>query len=150
MATVEPDKILVVDDSPQISKALSDLLSTSGYLVRTAPSAERALQILESVTFDLIITDLKMTGMTGIDLARQVLQKTPDLPVVILTGFGDMDSVITALRLGVADYLKKPFSIETVTMEAKPGAPPLADSPLPAAEPSAPAGPLPTRWCGRA
>ncbi len=115
MATAEPDKILVVDDSPQISKALSDLLSTSGYLVRTAPSGERALQILESVTFDLIITDLKMTGMTGIELARQVLQKTPDLPVVILTGFGDMDSVITALRLGVADYLKKPFSIDEVT-----------------------------------
>ncbi len=115
MATAEPDKILVVDDSPQISKALNDLLSTSGYLVRTAPSAERALQILESATFDLIITDLKMTGMSGIDLARQVLQKTPDLPVVILTGFGDMDSVINALRLGVADYLKKPFSIDEVT-----------------------------------
>jgi DNA-binding response OmpR family regulator len=110
----EPNKILVVDDSPQISKALSDLLSASGYSVRTAPSAERALQILETATFDLIITDLKMTGMTGIDLAKQVLQKAPGLPVVILTGFGDMDSVINALRLGVADYLKKPFSIDEV------------------------------------
>jgi DNA-binding response OmpR family regulator len=114
MATEESNKILVVDDSPQISKALSDLLSASGYAVRTAPSAERALQILESATFDLIITDLKMTGMTGIDLAKQVLQKSPGLPVVILTGFGDMDSVINALRLGVADYLKKPFSIDEV------------------------------------
>jgi DNA-binding response OmpR family regulator len=114
MATEEPGKILVVDDSPQISKALNDLLSASGYVVRTAPSAERALQILESAAFDLIITDLKMTGMTGIDLARQVLQMTPGLPVVILTGFGDMDSVINALRLGVADYLKKPFSIDEV------------------------------------
>ena len=115
MASEEPNKILVVDDSPQISKALSDLLSASGYSVRTAPSAERALQILESATFDLIITDLKMTGMTGIELAKQVLQKTPGLPVVILTGFGDMDSVVNALRLGVADYLKKPFSIDEVT-----------------------------------
>ncbi len=115
MVTEEPNKILVVDDSPQISKALSDLLSASGYSVRTAPSAERALQILETATFDLIITDLKMTGMTGIDLAKQVLHKTPGLPVVILTGFGDMDSVINALRLGVADYLKKPFSIDEVT-----------------------------------
>src|SRR5512135_2318791 len=114
MATEEPDKILVVDDSPQISKALSDLLSASGYVVRTAPSGEGALQILESSTFDLIITDLKMTGMTGIDLAKQVLQKSPSLPVVILTGFGDMDSVINALRLGVADYLTKPFSIDEV------------------------------------
>jgi DNA-binding response OmpR family regulator len=115
MAMEESGKILVVDDSPQISKALNDLLSASGYSVRTAPSGERALQILESATFDLIITDLKMTGMTGIDLAREVLQKTPGLPVVILTGFGDMDSVINALRLGVADYLKKPFSFDEVT-----------------------------------
>lgn len=114
MATEEPNKILVVDDSPQISKALSDLLGASGYSVRAAPSGERALQILESATFDLIITDLKMTGMTGIDLAKKVQEKLPGLPVVILTGFGDMDSVISAMRLGVADYLKKPFSIDEV------------------------------------
>lgn len=110
----EPNRILVVDDSPQISKALSDLLTTSGYAVRTAPSGERALQILESATFDLIITDLKMTGMSGIDLARAVQERTPGVSVVILTGFGDMDSVINAFRLGVADYLKKPFSIDEV------------------------------------
>jgi DNA-binding response OmpR family regulator len=114
MTTDEPNKILVVDDSPQISKALSDLLGASGYVVRAAPSGERALQILESATFDLIITDLKMTGMTGIDLAKQVHERLPGLPVIILTGFGDMDSVISALRLGVADYLKNPFSIDEV------------------------------------
>ncbi len=114
MATDEPNKILVVDDSPQISKALSDLLGASGYLVRAAPSGERALQILDSAKFDLIITDLKMTGMTGIELAKKVQEKVPGLPVIILTGFGDMDSVISALRLGVADYLKKPFSIDEV------------------------------------
>ncbi len=114
MTTDEPNKILVVDDSPQISKALSDLLGASGYVVRAAPSGERALQILDSAKFDLIITDLKMTGMTGIDLAKKVQEKVPGLPVIILTGFGDMDSVISALRLGVADYLKKPFSIDEV------------------------------------
>jgi DNA-binding NtrC family response regulator len=114
MTTDEPNKILVVDDSPQISKAVSDLLGASGYAVRTAPSGERALQILETATFDLIITDLKMTGMTGIDLAKKVQEKVPGVPIVILTGFGDMDSVISALRLGVADYLKKPFSIDEV------------------------------------
>ena len=114
MTTDEPYKIMVVDDSPQISKALSDLLGASGYFVRAAPSGERALQILDTAKFDLIITDLKMTGMTGIDLAKQVQERVPGLPVVILTGFGDMDSVISALRLGVADYLKKPFSIDEV------------------------------------
>jgi DNA-binding response OmpR family regulator len=114
MTSDELYKIMVVDDSPQISKALTDLLGASGYFVRAAPSGERALQILETSKFDLIITDLKMTGMTGIELAKQVQERVPGLPVVILTGYGDMDSVISALRLGVADYLKKPFSIDEV------------------------------------
>ena len=114
MTTDELPKILVVDDSPQISKALSDLLGASGYSVRTAPSGERALQIMETSTFDLVLTDLKMTGMSGIDLAKKVMERLPGVPVVILTGFGDMDSVINALRLGVADYLKKPFSMDEV------------------------------------
>lgn len=112
--TDEPNKILVVDDSPQISKALSDLLGASGYSVRAAPSGERALQIMETTAFDLVLTDLKMTGMSGIDLAKKVMERMPGVPVVILTGYGDMDSVINALRLGVADYLKKPFSMDEV------------------------------------
>ena len=110
----EPHKILVVDDSPQVCKALSDVLTMSGYSVRTAPSAERALQIIESARFDLVITDLKMTGLTGMDLAKQIFVRQPGTPVVILTGYGDMDSVIGALRSGVADYLKKPFSLDEV------------------------------------
>ena len=106
--------ILVVDDAPQILKALSDVLSASGYAVRTAPSGERALQIMESAQFDLIITDLKMSGMSGMDLIARVTDRAPNMPIVILSGFGDMDDVIKALRAGVADYLKKPFSIDEV------------------------------------
>jgi CheY-like chemotaxis protein len=82
--------------------------------VRTAPSGERALQIMDGSTFDLIITDLKMSGMSGMDLIAKVKERAPDLPIVILSGFGDMDDVIKAMRAGVADYLKKPFSIDEV------------------------------------
>ena len=82
--------------------------------MRTAPSGERALQILESATFDLVITDLKMTGMSGMDFAKKVFAQQPGVPVVILTGYGDVESVIKALRSGVADYLQKPFSIDEV------------------------------------
>ncbi len=110
----EANKILVVDDSVQVCKALSDILKASGYAVRTAPSAERALQITEADRFDLVITDLKMTGMNGMDLAKKIFERMPGVPVVILTGFGDMDAVIAALRSGVADFLKKPFSIDEV------------------------------------
>jgi DNA-binding response OmpR family regulator len=117
--TDEANKILVVDDSPQICKALNDILSASGYAVRTAPSGERALQIIETAKFDLVISDLKMTGMTGMDLAKRIFEIMPGVPVVILTGFGDMDSVISALRSGVADYLKKPFAIDEVLSVVK-------------------------------
>jgi len=106
--------ILVVDDSEAICKALRDVLTMSGYAVRTAPSGERALQILETAQMDLIISDLKMSGMSGIQLLKKVKEKTPSLPFVILTGFGDMDSVIEAMHCGVADYLKKPFSVNEV------------------------------------
>jgi DNA-binding NtrC family response regulator len=106
--------ILVVDDSEAVCKALRDVLTVSGYAVRTAPSSERALQIMETAPMDLIITDLKMSGMSGIQLLKKVKEKNPSLPVVILSGFGDMDSVIEAMRNGVADYLKKPFSINEV------------------------------------
>ena len=106
--------VLVVDDAPQICKALSDVLSASGYDVRTAPSGERALQIMESSEFDLMITDLKMSGMSGMDLIAQVKERAPHLSIVILSGYGDMDDVIKAMRVGITDYLKKPFSIDEV------------------------------------
>jgi DNA-binding response OmpR family regulator len=106
--------VLVVDDAPQICKALSDVLSASGYTVRTAPSGERALQIMDAVEFDLIITDLKMSGMSGMDLIDKVKARAPNMSVVILSGYGDMDDVIKAMRAGIDDYLKKPFSIDEV------------------------------------
>ncbi len=106
--------VLVVDDAPQICKALSDVLTTSGYAVRTAPSGERALQIMDTAEFDLIITDLKMSGMSGMELIAKVQERAPRASIVILSGFGDMDDVIKAMRAGIADYLKKPFSIDEV------------------------------------
>ena len=114
MAAEPLANILVVDDSEAICRALRDLLTMSGYAVRTAPSGERALQILETASMDLVITDLKMSGISGIQLLKKIKEKTPSLPVVILTGFGDMDSVVEAMRSGVADYLKKPFSVNEV------------------------------------
>lgn len=110
----EKKNILVVDDTEAICSALRDMLTMAGYAVRTAPSGERALQIMESTNMDLVITDLRMSGMSGLDLLKKVKQRTPSVPVIILTGFGDMDSVIAAMRAGVADYLKKPFSVNEV------------------------------------
>ncbi len=85
--TDEPQaSILVVDDSEAICKALRDALTVAGYAVRIAPSGERALQILETNTMDLVITDLKMSGISGIQLLKKIKEQSPALPVVILTG----------------------------------------------------------------
>lgn len=110
----EGNKILVVDDAVQITKTLNDVLGLSGYSVRTAPSGERALQIMETANFDLVITDLKMTGMGGMELAQNVFKQWPGVPVIILSGYGDLDSVIGALRSGITDFIKKPFSADEV------------------------------------
>jgi DNA-binding response OmpR family regulator len=110
----EAKKILVVDDAVQITKTLTDVLGVAGYTVRTAPSGERALQIMETANFDLVITDLKMTGMSGMDLAQAVFGRWAGVPVIILSGYGDLDSVIGALRSGVTDFIKKPFSADEV------------------------------------
>jgi FixJ family two-component response regulator/predicted regulator of Ras-like GTPase activity (Roadblock/LC7/MglB family) len=114
MASEPLANILVVDDSEAICKALRDVLTMSGYTVRTAPSGERALQILDTAQMDLVISDLRMSGISGLQLLKKIKEKSPSLPVVILTGFGDMDSVIEAMRSGVADYLKKPFAVSEV------------------------------------
>ncbi len=145
MAAEPSANILVVDDSEAVCKALRDVLTVSGYSVRTAPSGERAMQIMETAQMDLIITDLKMSGMSGIQLLKKVKERNSSLPVIILTGFGDMDSVIEAMRSGVADYLKKPFSINEVLQVTERElvrsrqiqAAAIATSPLPIAEPPA-------------
>jgi DNA-binding response OmpR family regulator len=110
----EGNKVLVVDDAVQITQTLTDVLGISGYTVRAAPSGERALQIMESADFDLVITDLKMSGMSGMDLAQFVFKQWPGVPVIILSGYGDLDNVISALRSGITDFIKKPFSADEV------------------------------------
>ncbi len=114
MMSEEGNKILVVDDEVQITRTLTDVLGLSGYTVRGAPSGERALQIMETADFDLVITDLKMTGMSGMDLAQLIFKQWPGVPVIILSGYGDLDSVIGALRSGITDFIKKPFSADEV------------------------------------
>jgi DNA-binding response OmpR family regulator len=108
--------ILVVDDEPMISQSLSDVLGMKGYAVRTAPSGGRALQIMETSQFDLIITDMKMAGMGGLDLVAKVREMSPNTSVVILSGYGDRETVIEAMRAGVADYITKPYSVNEVLL----------------------------------
>jgi excisionase family DNA binding protein len=112
-------KVLVVDDEPSIRELLTRTLSLAEYAVDAVSDASMALaRLREGHRYDLIFADLKMPGMDGLMLIRQVKLMKPDLPVIILTGFSTEVSAIEAINLGVAGYLTKPFRVPQVLAAA--------------------------------
>lgn len=111
--------ILVVDDEKNQREILETILSGEGYDVTTASSGEAAMKFVESRRFDLVLTDLKMTGMSGLDLLRELTNFDKSIIVILLTAHGSVDSAVDALRLGAFDYLQKPYDsdklLETVS-----------------------------------
>jgi len=101
--------ILVVDDEKNQREILETILSSEGYDVTTASSGEAAMKFVESRRFDLVLTDLKMTGMSGLDLLRELTNYDKSIIVILLTAHGSVDSAVDALRLGAFDYLQKPY-----------------------------------------
>ena len=103
--------ILVVDDDPTILKLLVKYLGKKGYRVTSAQDGEEALTLFRQDDFDLVITDLRMPRLDGLEILRRVKALQPDVEVLVLTGHGTMTSAIAALRDGgAADYLLKPLS----------------------------------------
>jgi signal transduction histidine kinase len=107
-------EILMVDDDPGILDVFGCALEYKGYRVRTAVSGEEALEVLKSKTVDVVITDLRMHGLGGLEVLKAVKAQTPKTRVIILTGNHDARLVIEALRLGVDDYIFKPCDINEV------------------------------------
>jgi len=111
--------ILVVDDEKNQREILETILSSEGYDVTTASSGEAAMKFVESRRFDLVLTDLKMTGMSGLDLLKELTNYDKSIIVILLTAHGSVDSAVDALRLGAFDYLQKPYDsdklLETVS-----------------------------------
>lgn len=103
-------RILVVDDEPQITRVLRMSLSSQGYDLRVANDGEAALDVFKDWLPDLVITDLSMPGMTGIDLCRQIRSKSK-IPIIVLSVRGEERSKINALDAGADDYVTKPFSM---------------------------------------
>ena len=101
--------ILVVDDEKSQREILEMILSGEGYDVTTASSGEAAMKFVESRRFDLVLTELKMTGMSGLDLLKELTNFDKSIIVILLTAHGSVDSAVDALRLGAFDYLQKPY-----------------------------------------
>ena len=103
------ETILVVDDEKNYLLVLETLLGGEGYQVLTASSGEEALRVLGEDEADLLITDMKMPGLDGVDLLASIKEQQPDLPVIMMTAFGTVDKAVEAMKKGAFDYLSKPF-----------------------------------------
>ena len=102
-------RVLVVDDEKAMLLALKGLLTKEGYLVETAGSGEEALQRIEGGDFHLIITDLSMDGVSGLDVLGHARAIDPDYAVIMVTAHGSEKVAVQAMKLGAEDYLPKPF-----------------------------------------
>lgn len=111
--------VLVVDDNAEHGQALAKILERAGYRVSTAGDGEEALRILVERPFDLILTDLRMPRMNGLDLLRNIRALSPDVPVLIITAFGEWTSYIEAMDCGCVDYLSKPVRRDDVLLAAR-------------------------------
>jgi len=111
-----PAKILVVDDEQNMLKLFQKVLAKEGYGVRTAASGTEALRILREETFDLIVSDLVMPVLGGIDLMKEVKTKHPDIPFIVISAYGTIESAVEAMKAGAFDYLVKPFQKDEILL----------------------------------
>ncbi len=101
--------ILVVDDEPNVRKVLGAMLEQAGYLTTRAATGDEALGLVRAQDPDLVITDLKMPGMDGLDLLRRLKEGFPEIPVILLTAHGTVEAAVEAMKQGALDFLAKPF-----------------------------------------
>lgn len=113
--------ILVVDDEPVARQSLSDILRLEGYAVNAVPNGQAAVEYVRTHPVDLMVVDLRMPGMDGLEVIQVVNQVSPETEIILLTAFGTTESAIQALRLRVHDYLLKPAAPSQVVNSIKKG-----------------------------
>jgi len=114
MTTEDRPRVLIVDDEKFIREILADFLGMEGYVVRTAEDGTAALNELQQAHYDMVISDLKMPRMGGIELLEAIAKTSPKALTVIMTGFGTVETAIDAMKRGAYDYILKPFKVEEV------------------------------------
>jgi len=107
-----PKKLLVIDDEPAIREGVRRILESASFEVETFASGHAALERIRHEPFDLVITDLKMPGISGMDVLKAIKEIQPDLPVIFITGYSSVDSAVEVMKLGAVDYIAKPFTPE--------------------------------------
>jgi signal transduction histidine kinase/DNA-binding response OmpR family regulator len=118
---VSTDKILIVDDEERMCQSLSRLLSDLGYQTKAVVEPAVAIKEMETDSYDLVLTDIKMPGLDGFDLLKAAKKKDKDSVVVFMTGYGSLDSAVRAISLGAYDYLLKPLEMEDLKLTIQRG-----------------------------
>ncbi len=113
----QKSKILLVDDELESCKALSLLLKQPDYRVEICHSGEQALELMRKQPFDLVISDLVLPGISGIEVLKQVKEDSPDTGVILITGKASTETAVEAMRAGALDYITKPFNIERLKIK---------------------------------
>jgi two-component system NtrC family response regulator len=111
--------VLVVDDEPNYLIVLSELLKEEGFEVLTAERGEEGLKIVEETDLDLVITDMRMPGMDGLELLKAVKSYNKELPVIMITAFGEVEKAVGAMKAGAYNYLAKPFNNEELLLNIR-------------------------------
>jgi two-component system response regulator AtoC len=109
-------RVLVVDDDRAMCDAIVDDLEARGMSARAVTSADAAFVLLVEEDFDVVVTDLNMRGMSGVELCDRVVKNRPDVPVIVVTAFGSVQTVVATLRAGAFDFLAKPFDMDELAI----------------------------------
>jgi DNA-binding NtrC family response regulator len=115
MPTEKPS-ILIVEDEAKMRRLLELQLADEGFHATTAPDAESGLQLLQKDQFDLVVTDFKLPGMTGLEFLQAVKRANAAIPVIIMTAYGTVESAVEAMKIGASDYVLKPFSLAELVL----------------------------------
>lgn len=113
---MSPRRLLLIDDEKPILDVLSISLASDGYEVITAQSGQEGVDIFERGGIKLVVTDIRMPGMDGIEVLRRIKQRDPEAEVIVITGHGDMESAIAVLREGASDFITKPIREEALSL----------------------------------
>ena len=108
-------KILVVDDEPMVARGCRRVLTEAGYTVDVAATGREGLRRAAGERFDLVVADLKLPDLDGMELVRMLKRTQPRVAVIIITGYGSVPSAVEAVKLGVCDYIEKPFTPDQIT-----------------------------------
>lgn len=112
-------RILIVDDEAAIRISLAEALENDGYSVETAETGEEALARLHGDPYDLAVTDLKLPGVSGLDLLKALRNSGQDTPVIMMTAYGDVDTAVDAIRSGAYDFIQKPFKLSEMRKQVR-------------------------------